>query len=227
MGEKMGRSESEIKKLLLDEGVSLFGVADISSIKKDFKIKQNVLSKVNRAICIGIRLSTAIIDEIEDYPTLAYYHHYRRINNFLDHICLKLTNFIQIKGFYAYPVAASLIEDWRNQQASVSHKHIAIQAGLGWLGRNNLVITEKFGASIRFASVLTNMPLVPGKTLGKDCGKCAACVEACPVRAIKMKKEDFDHIKCFEKLKSFRTKGYVGQYICGICIKACKPQKIG
>jgi len=37
--------------------------------------------------------------------------------------------------------------------------------------------------------------------------------------------EEFDHLKCFEKLKEFRKKYNIGQYICGICVKACYPKK--
>ncbi|MEO0087241.1 MAG: 4Fe-4S double cluster binding domain-containing protein, partial [candidate division WOR-3 bacterium] len=55
-----------------------------------------------------------------------------------------------------------------------------------------------------------------------DCGDCYACINICPAGAIKEKKEDFDHLKCFEKLKEFQKKGYVGQYICGLCVKVCK-----
>lgn len=221
----MENFENEIKKLLTSAGATIFGVADIGQIKKDFKIKKNIINKLNRAVCIGVRLSDAIIDEIDDHPTLAYYHHYRRINNLLDDICLKLTNFIQREGFYAYPVAASLIADWHSQKACVSHKHIAVKAGLGWIGRNNLLVTEEFGCRVRFASVLTDMPLKPAETLKIDCGSCKACIDVCPADAIKMEQKNFDHIKCFEKLKEFRKKGYVGQYICGICLKICKPKK--
>jgi len=221
----MEKIKNEIEKLLLCSGVAIFGIADIREIKKDFKINENVLDKLNRAVCIAVRLSDAIIDEIGDHPTLAYYHHYRRINNLLDDACLKLANFIQDKGFYGYPVAASQISNWQKQTADVSHKHIAVQAGLGWIGRNNLLVTEEFGCRIRLASVLTDMPLESSAPLAQDCGNCTECIDICPAQAIKMNKEEFGHIKCFEKLKEFRNKGYAGQYICGVCLKACKGTK--
>lgn len=207
-----------MEKLLLSSGASLYGTADISELKKTFSLNKNVIVKVNRAVCFGVRLSDAVVEEIETHPTLNYYHHYRRINNLLDDIALKLTNCIQDYGFYAYPVPASLIADWRTQRADVSHKHIAVLAGLGWFGRNNLVVTEKFASRIRFASVLTDMPLEPAKPLQRDCGNCKMCIDLCPAKAIKLDKDQFDHIKCFEKLKEFRQKGYVSQYICGICL---------
>jgi len=39
--------------------------------------------------------------------------------------------------------------------------------------------------------------------------------------ATKDKRSDFDHMSCYDQLKEFRKKGYVGQYVCGICVRAC------
>ena len=74
-------------------------------------------------------------------------------------------------------------------------------------------------------TILTDMPLITNKSIDQDCGKCHKCIEACPAQAIKEKPEDFLHLQCFEKLKEFQKKGYVGQYICGVCIKACQGKE--
>jgi epoxyqueuosine reductase QueG len=66
------------------------------------------------------------------------------------------------------------------------------------------------------------MPLRIDKPVRKDCGDCRFCVKICPSGAIKDKPSEFDHIKCFEKLKEFQKQRLVDQYICGICVKACK-----
>ena len=42
--------------------------------------------------------------------------------------------------------------------------------------------------------------------------------------SIKEQVEKFDHLACFEKLKEFRNTYNIGQYICGVCIKACQPK---
>lgn len=63
------------------------------------------------------------------------------------------------------------------------------------------------------------------KPVKDNCGECHACIEVCPAQAISEKPEDFQHLKCFEKLKEFQKKGYVGQYICGICVKACSGKR--
>jgi epoxyqueuosine reductase len=65
---------------------------------------------------------------------------------------------------------------------------LAVEAGLGELGRNGLLITEKYGPRIRICKVFTDLPLVPDgpRFFGVEefCRKCLKCAEDCPSRAI-------------------------------------------
>lgn len=214
--------KDELKQFCLEQGAALFGVADIKTIKKDFHFSNEILKDLDYAISIGLRLSGAILEDIKDFPTKIYYHHYRQMNVALDQLALKVTNFIQEKGFKAFPVPASQILDWEKQNAHLSHKKIGELAGLGFIGRNNLLVNPRIGAQFRLVTILTDMQLEPDTMVQGDCGACRACISICPAGAIKEKKEDFDHIKCFEKLKEFRDKRIVDQFICGVCVKACK-----
>lgn len=212
---------SSLKKFCQTLGIDLFGVADIRSIKQDFIISQTILRKFDRAVCVGVRLSSSVLEDIENAPTRLYFHHYRTMNALLDQIALKACNYIQKRGFAALPMPASQIIDWQNQKAHLSHKKIGVLAGLGWIGRNNLLVNGELGSQFRLVSVLTDMPLKTDKPLKKDCGTCRLCVTICPAFAIKENPADFNHIKCFEKLKEFQKKRQVDQYICGVCVKAC------
>jgi len=98
-------------------------------------------------------------------------------------------------------------------------------AGLGWIGRSNLLVTPQYGARVRLVTILTDMPLPPDNPSAGNCGNCFDCLPACPVGALKKDQMDFDHRRCFEQLREFRKLGYVGQYICGLCVKACKGPK--
>jgi epoxyqueuosine reductase len=163
-----------------------------------------------------------VLAEIEEHPTLLYFNHYRQVNNFLDQSALKLAVFIQEQGYKVMPIPTSQVIDWQNQKGHLSHKKIALAAGLGWIGRNNLLVTPQYGAQVRLVTILTDMPLTVDKPLAVDCGKCQACIATCPAKAIKELQQDFDHQACFVQLKEFQRKKYVPQYICGICVKACK-----
>lgn len=221
----MDKNYLDLKKFARQQGASIFGVADISAIKKDFALSPKVLEKLDRAVCIGVQLSAGILEEISEAPTRLYFYHYKTANALLDQSALKISNYIQGKGYKAIPIPASQIVDWQKQTAHLSHKHIGQLAGLGWLGRNNLLVNKKLGCQFRLSSILTDMPLKVDKPVKENCGKCMLCVSICPAQAIKENPQEFDHTRCFEKLKEFQKQRLVDQYICGVCVNACRGNK--
>ena len=220
--ERIARHQKELERLLRDSGASLFGVADTRDVKKEFHFSGEILKDLDYAICVGLRLSDPILEEIDSFPTKIYYHHYRQANIALDRMAFRVSSFIHSAGYKALPVPASQIIDWEKQEAHLSHKKIGYLAGLGFIGRNNLLVNPELGARFRLVTVLTDMPLDTAKPLEADCADCTACIEICPAGAIKKERNDFDHIRCYEKLKEFRNKRIVDQFICGICVKACR-----
>jgi epoxyqueuosine reductase QueG len=214
--------KDEIRKFAQDLGISLFGVACVERIKKEFHFSDETLRDLDYTISLGLRLSDCVLEDITTFPTKIYYHHYRQANAILDQIAFKISSLIQSKGYRALPVPASQILDWEKQTGHLSHKKIGELAGIGFIGRNNLLVNPEIGARFRLVTVITNAPLESDKKIEADCAECKACISVCPVAAIKEKKEDFDHMKCFEKLKDFRNKRLADQFICGVCVKACK-----
>jgi len=210
-----------LKEIALKEGACLFGTACIKEIKNEFNFAEEDIGDLDYAISIAYRLSKKVLDQIHDHPTKIYYHHYRMVNMFLDQLALKISNILQNEGYKALPIPASQIIDWKGQKAHLSHKRIAYLAGLGWIGRNNLLVTPQYGAQVRLVTILTNLEVPKARPLEFGCGDCFACLSACPVGAIKEDPKDFDHIACYNKLDEFRRKNFVGQHICGICVKVC------
>ncbi len=211
-----------LKKFASLQGIELFGVADIQGVKKDFKLSPALTAKLDKAVCLGMRLSASVLEEISSAPTKLYFHHYRTVNASLDQAALKVANFIQQKGFRALSIPASIILDWENQTAHLSHKKLGALAGLGWLGRNNLLVNKALGSQFRLSTILTDMPLKLDKPVKDACGKCLLCVKICPAQAIKESPGDFDHMRCFEKLKEFQKNRLVDQYVCGVCVNICR-----
>ncbi len=220
------RNYNYLKELSLSLGASLFGVADISKIKKDFLLSQELLNKIDKAISLAVRLSRGTLEEIKDSPTRLYFHHYRTANVFLDQLAFKLSNYIQDKGCLAIPIPSSQIIDWQKQKAHLSHRKIAYLAGLGWTGRNNLLVNKRLGSQFRLVTILTDMPLKFDKPVKEGCGDCYMCVETCPAVAIKNNPADFDYAACFEKLKEFQKQRLVDQYICGVCVNRCQGKEL-
>jgi epoxyqueuosine reductase len=219
------KNYKNLKKFCLQQGIDLFGVAKIDEIKEGFLFSKELLAKFDKAVSLGLRLSESVLEEITQAPTKLYFHHYRTLNALLDQTALKVSHYIQKKGFLGLPVPASQILDWQNQKAHLSHKKIGYLAGLGWIGRNNLLVNKDLGSQFRLVTILTNMPLATDKPAKKDCGSCRLCIKICPAAAIRENPTDFNHIRCFEKLKEFQRQRLADQYICGVCIKVCRGEK--
>jgi epoxyqueuosine reductase QueG len=219
------KNYKQLERFALGLGADLFGVADISKIKREFNLSKESTEDLDKAICIGVRLSRQVFGDIKKAPTKLYFHHYKTANMFLDQLAFRLAKWIQKKGFLALSIPASQIVDWQRQAAHLSHKHVGVLAGLGWLGRNNLLVNPEFGAQFRLVTVLTNLKIKIDKTLTQGCGDCYDCLKVCPVGAIQKKPEDFKYLLCFDKLKEFQKANIVSQYICGICVGACAGKK--
>jgi len=215
-------NRQKLKTLALDLGFDLFGVADVTELRADFLLEPKTRDRFGLAVSLGKRLNDAVLDDIGAHPTSLYFHHYRQTNSFLDRGALLLADHIQKSAFTALPIAASQIINWEKQRAHVSHKHVGRAAGLGWFGRNNLLVNPELGARFRLVTVLTDMPLAADATLENGCAACRGCLATCPAGAIKNRREDFDHLACFEKLKEFQKQRLVSQFICGVCVKACR-----
>ncbi|MCX5907447.1 MAG: hypothetical protein NTY64_09745, partial [Deltaproteobacteria bacterium] len=151
-----------------------------------------------------------------------YFFHYQRANIHLDDLGLRVTQYIQSLGWQALPIPASQVIDWEKQRAHISHKHVAREAGLGWIGRNNLLVTPDFGAHVRLVTIFTDMPLKADTPMAWGCQVCQACIALCPSESIKEKPEDFDHIGCYHQIKTLVKKAGISQNICGLCVKPCR-----
>lgn len=69
--------------------------------------------------------------------------------------------------------------------APILEKAYAQQAGLGWMGKNTLLISPKLGSYTFIGGLATNLPLPPDVPFAQDlCGTCQRCIEACPTDAL-------------------------------------------
>lgn len=71
----------------------------------------------------------------------------------------------------------------------VQERVLAKHAGLGWIGKNTLLLNQKMGSWLFLGTILTDlelMPTVPSKDLLPPdlCGSCTRCIEACPTNAL-------------------------------------------
>jgi epoxyqueuosine reductase len=211
----------ELHDLSASLGMSVFGIADLEPVRQTFHPQLEGPAKgLKYGIVAGIRLSDPVIEDIVDQPTFLYKYHYQVANDELDRAVAGMAFYIQQKGFKALPIPASQTVDWVQHLGHLSHKALAVQAGLGWIGRSALFIHPVHRARLRLVSVLTDLPLVPGSPVRGECGACRLCLAACPAGAIT--EQGYDKPKCIAKLHEFSRRPGINQYICGVCVKACQ-----
>lgn len=220
----MRELRKRLKSLAAGLGPRLFGVADLDLLAgTESGLFDDLPRRFPRAVSMGLRLSDAVIDAIVDRPTPLYFHHYRQVNYQLDRAALQVAGQLQECGFSSLAVPASQVIGAEPMRGHVSHRVIGWSAGLGWWGLNNLLVHPEIGARFRLVTVLTDAPLEPDVPLQADCGSCRECVSACPAGAIHDDPSAFDLDACYRKLCEFRKIPFIGQHICGVCVKACRP----
>ena len=68
--------------------------------------------------------------------------------------------------------------------APIMERAWAVRAGLGWIGRNGMLVNPKFGTFTFIGTLITTLELEPSTPMENRCGTCRKCIEACPTGAI-------------------------------------------
>lgn len=233
--------ETYVKKTLM---VDLFGVADLSPAT-DYIQEQGgeFLGDFPYGISIGICLSDGIVDQLvyHDDPQVQFtytFHIYHVVTPRLDEIALLITQKLQRKGYRAFPVTAtynpyiektdSIVSDAYKLRSIFSHKLPAYLAGLGWVGKNCLLVAPEFGPRLRLTSVLTDASFPTGEPMEDHCEDCNLCVDICPADALKGRSfsleedrdERIDAVKCHHYRRGVLQKK-LGSRGCGLCVYVC------
>ena len=114
--------------------------------------------------------------------------------------------------------------------APVLERAWATRAGIGWIGKNSMLISKKNGSYFFIGELITDLELEYDQPMGGDyCGDCSRCIDACPTGAI-LDLKVVDANKCISYL-TIENKGEIpesfkGQYEkwifgCDICQQVC------
>lgn len=93
----------------------------------------------------------------------------KRLINLADKITEKVGSF----GYRAFVDSAPVLE-----------KPLGEKAGLGWIGKNTLLINNKAGSWFFLGELFTDLPLPMDVPASNHCGSCSACIDICPTQAI-------------------------------------------
>ena len=105
---------------------------------------------------------------------------------------------------------------------------VAARAGIGFIGRNGLLITKEFGSYVYLGEIITDIPFEADSPVDYDCGDCNRCIVGCPTQAL-LGNGEMNAKKCLSY--QTQTKNYMPEeyrrkmgkviYGCDICQIVC------
>ena len=183
----------EIENELRNQGAKLIRFVDISHLDE----KQN--RQLPIAIVFALPLTAEYVKMVFNIPDYVQARiadnynfdddEYSQTEHKAGEIADELAKFITGKGYKAISqsdtgLVADGVFDNETKESVLPHKTVALLGGLGWIGKNNLLITPEYGAAQCLGTVLTGAPL---KTLSPKCGNCITCVNICEEKVLKGK----------------------------------------
>lgn len=215
--------KQELLEILRENGAVLCGAADISDVTPDPALPYGV--------AVAVALPREIVNDLKIAPTLAYRDAYHALNAKLNEIVTCGAEFLRSRGYDAVPQTTNYVQTDAEFRSELPHKSVAVRAGIGWIGRNGLLITEQFGGAVRLSSLMTNAPLEADTPQFQNrCGGCRLCVDACPAHALTgvdwkpgmMREELFDWSGCNEtQIRRMKEATGIEQDLCGLCFAVC------
>ncbi|RMG01610.1 MAG: epoxyqueuosine reductase [Nitrospirae bacterium] len=200
---------SDLKKSLFLKGASVAGVGDVTDALPE------ELCHLKRGISIAVRkdLNSSSVNELIS------------LQRFIE-------DYLRDKGFRFFSIPPD--SDRRNGTFAsrlydlFSHKTAATCAGLGWIGKNGLIINHKYGPKLTWATVLTDAPFETSPPITKSlCGDCDLCVRHCPSEALTgvswNRSNPFNEIVIYDKCRALKTERHYfeNKPNCGLCINIC------
>lgn len=218
----MVKLSEELKKLLYCQGADLVGIGDISGVEN---------CKYKTGVAVAVSLPPGVVNDLKKAPTKEYYNLYYALNEQLNEIVLAGEKFLKHNGFEAYAQTTNRVKTDQNNISELPHKTVATRAGLGWIGKNGLLVNPQYGCAIRISSLLTNAPLKCDEPVNRSlCGGCSLCIKNCPAQALKgalweagMQREEIvDVKKCYKKQVEIMSESTgIETDLCGKCFAVC------
>lgn len=182
--------KEKIKEILISLGADVCGIANIDRFihtPRGFS-PADIFANCKSVIVFGIALPKGVA---QVNPQIIYGHFNEHSAVQVDTVSFRAAKIIEKElDCYAVPVPCDgPYEFWdeenREGRGLISMKHAAVQAGIGTIGKNSLLINERFGNLMTVGAILTSLDIESDEFSGNVCIEgCSKCVDNCPVGAI-------------------------------------------
>lgn len=212
-----------IKEKVYSLGAEVCGIANIDRFKnapKGFN-PSDIFIETKSVIIFGKKFLKGIY---ETSTNVSYTFVRNKLVEKVDDIAFQLAYFIEEDGYKAVPIpSAEPYEYWdsklKHGRGILSLKHAGELAGIGSIGKNTLLINEKYGNQLWLGGVITNAVLEEDSLTKNFCpNSCRICIDACPQKALN--EITIEQMKC-RKISASSTDGGGWILSCNICRKVC------
>jgi len=182
-------SSSYIKKMAFEYGADLCGVASADRFENapEGFHPRDVLSECQSVIVLARRFLKSTLLAKSSIP---YTDVRNELSRKMDRMAINLSYQLEDKNGLAIPINSIGPNEWdaktNKSRGVISLKHAAELAGLGKIGKNTLLINEKYGNMIWLSAVLVSIKLAPDPLVDYDgcLSSCTICLDSCPVQAL-------------------------------------------
>jgi len=209
-GKTMAMAASSIKDMILREGIDLVGIAGAGDLLLAHPARppRSLMPSAQSVIVMAVAHS---LGSVYAPDIRLWTRNKMQTSRLLDQVAEKVGRSLEREGFLSLPVSADKPVEIHKRDpitgrklnrtkvlGQLSLKHAAVSAGLGNIGRSNLLITERFGPHVRLCAIITSAVLeADTPRVGDPCPQaCRRCEDACPVGALQEGRYNVD--PCFQ-----------------------------
>ena len=182
------------------------------------------------AVVVALNYYSDVHEQSADRAIIARYAHGRDYHKVIKNKLMELLRFVEQQVGRELPLSRAYVDT-----GPVLERELARRAGVGWFGRNTMIINPKRGSYFFLGTLLLELELEYDTPFEQDhCGTCSNCVEACPTHALLGRDESgapvIDATRCISYL-TIEQRGAIPRELrplignrifgCDICQEVC------